>query len=60
MHPSLPLITPFEGAPVCDVVSRVAEAMITELTGHAAANVIELFTQKLLSCKRLHFFIQGT
>ena len=37
-----------EDAPVYDTASRVAKAMITELTIHAAENVIELFMR--------HFF----
>ena len=32
-----------EDTPVCDVASGVVEAMISLLTVHAAANVVELF-----------------
>lgn len=38
-----------DGTSVCDVSSKVAGAMFTELTGHAAANIVELFVQILVA-----------
>ena len=38
-----------EGAHVFDVASGLAEAMIIELVIHAAASVVELFTQILFA-----------
>lgn len=32
-----------EGAPLCYVASKVTEAMVIEITVHAAVNVVELF-----------------
>lgn len=32
-------------ARICDVALRVAEAKVTELTGHTAENLVELFVQ---------------
>ena len=37
-----------KGAPVFDVVSKVTESMITQLTIHVATNIIELFVQTLV------------
>ncbi|GFS66100.1 hypothetical protein TNCV_2510871 [Trichonephila clavipes] len=34
-----------EYAPVCNVASKVAAAMVSELRAHAAATVVELFVQ---------------
>ncbi|GFV76816.1 hypothetical protein TNCV_4730361 [Trichonephila clavipes] len=36
-----------EETPVCDAALRVAAAMVSDLTVHAAANVVELFVQTL-------------
>ena len=32
-----------EGAPVCDVVSRVVKVIVAELKVHAEANIVKLF-----------------
>ena len=37
-----------EDSPVCYVAQKVAEAMVTEMTVHATANVVELFVQRFL------------
>ncbi|GFW77302.1 hypothetical protein TNCV_924181 [Trichonephila clavipes] len=37
-----------EDVPVCDAVSRVATAMVSELKVHAAANIVELYMQTLV------------
>ncbi|GFW24167.1 hypothetical protein TNCV_1847261 [Trichonephila clavipes] len=42
-----------EYAPICDAASRVAEAMVSELRFHAAANVVELASKSLKTSLRL-------
>ena len=37
-----------ESASVRDVPSRLAEAIVTELTSHNAANIVEMFVQTLI------------
>lgn len=49
----------FAGACVCDVASRVAEGMVTELTDHDAADVVELFEQTLVVLQRTPFLDSG-
>ena len=48
-----------EGAPVCDVAYRVAEAMTAELRVHAAASVIQLFVQEFVFLQTTPFLDLG-
>ena len=48
-----------EDALVCDVTSRVAEAMVVELAVYAAGTIVYQFVQILVVCKRRSFMIQG-
>lgn len=47
-----------ESTSVCDVASRVDEAMVTQLTSHATANVIELFPQ-ILAVLQMTLFLDS-
>ncbi|GFX99220.1 hypothetical protein TNCV_2494011 [Trichonephila clavipes] len=49
----------FEDAPVCDAASRVAEAMVSKLRVHAAANVVKLFVQTLAVLQTLVILDSG-
>ncbi|GFV46704.1 hypothetical protein TNCV_3847141 [Trichonephila clavipes] len=40
-----------EDAPVCDAASWVTTAIVSELSAHASANVVELFVQTLVVLK---------
>ena len=37
-----------KGALVCDVATEVVKTMVTKLTVHAVANVVELFMQTIV------------
>ena len=45
--------------PVCDVALTVAEAVIAEVTVHAATDVVEIFVQTLFVLKNIPFLNSG-
>ena len=57
-HAIPPLRFVDEGALVCDVAIRVAEAMIAELLVHTVAKGVELFGQTLV-LQMVTFFVSG-
>ena len=60
LRSSSSLITPLKAFFVCDVASKVTEAMIAKLTVHAVANVIELFVKTVVVLQMPHFLTQGS
>ena len=54
LRPGLPLDTLLKALLNFDVGSRIGEAMVTELTVHAATNAVELFNSNVIAVTSRH------